>query len=52
MHARTHARARRWGSLTHACTARRYPVLDGLMVADPETLVPVRPDGETLGEVR
>ena len=29
----------------------RYPVLEGLMVADPETLEPVPKDGETLGEV-
>jgi fatty-acyl-CoA synthase len=29
----------------------RYPVLDGLMVADPVTLEPVPADGETLGEV-
>jgi fatty-acyl-CoA synthase len=29
----------------------RYPVLDGLMVADPETLVPVPADGNTMGEV-
>jgi len=28
-----------------------YPVLEGLMVADPETLAPVPADGETLGEV-
>lgn len=28
-----------------------YAVLDGLMVADPETLVPVPSDGQTLGEV-
>jgi fatty-acyl-CoA synthase len=28
-----------------------YPVLEGLMVADPETLEPVPRDGETLGEV-
>ena len=28
-----------------------YVVQEGLMVADPETLVPVPPDGETLGEV-
>lgn len=28
-----------------------YPVLDGLMVADAETLAPVPRDGETLGEV-
>ena len=28
-----------------------YPVLDGLMVADPETLAPVPPDGATMGEV-
>ncbi|MDX1593421.1 MAG: acyl-CoA synthetase [Gammaproteobacteria bacterium] len=29
----------------------RYPVLDGLMVADPETLEPVPADGESLGEI-
>jgi fatty-acyl-CoA synthase len=29
----------------------RYPMLDGLMVADPETLEPVPADGATLGEV-
>ncbi len=29
----------------------RYHVLEGLMVADPETLAPVTPDGETMGEV-
>lgn len=28
-----------------------YPVLDGLMVADPETLAPVPQDGATMGEV-
>jgi fatty-acyl-CoA synthase len=28
-----------------------YPVLDGLMVADPETLGPVPSDGTTMGEV-
>ncbi len=28
-----------------------YPVLDGLMVADPESLEPVPADGETMGEV-
>ena len=28
-----------------------YPVLEGLMVADPESLDPVPADGETLGEV-
>ena len=28
-----------------------YPVLEGLMVADPETLEPVPADGQTLGEV-
>jgi fatty-acyl-CoA synthase len=28
-----------------------YPVLDGLMVADPATLAPVPPDGTTIGEV-
>ena len=29
----------------------RYPVLDGLMVADPQTLEPVPDDGATMGEV-
>ena len=29
----------------------RYPSLEGLMVADPETLEPVPADGETMGEV-
>ena len=29
----------------------RYPVLEGLMVADPQTLEPVPRDGETLGEI-
>jgi fatty-acyl-CoA synthase len=29
----------------------RYPVLEGLMVADPDTLEPVPSDGETMGEV-
>jgi fatty-acyl-CoA synthase len=28
-----------------------YPVLEGLMVADPETLAPVPADGKTMGEV-
>src|SRR3954470_6828199 len=28
-----------------------YPVLEGLMVADPETLAPVPPDGQTMGEI-
>ena len=28
-----------------------YPVLDGLMVADPDTLAPVPSDGATMGEV-
>jgi fatty-acyl-CoA synthase len=28
-----------------------YPVLDGLMVGDPETLVPVPSDGTTMGEI-
>jgi len=28
-----------------------YPVLDGLMVADPETLAPVPSDGATMGEI-
>nr|WP_225777524.1 acyl-CoA synthetase [Pseudomonas sp. Marseille-Q3773] len=29
----------------------RYPTLDGLMVADPQTLEPVPRDGNTLGEI-
>jgi fatty-acyl-CoA synthase len=29
----------------------RYPVLEGLMVADPKTLEPVPADGKTMGEV-
>ena len=29
----------------------RYPVLDGLMVADPQTMAAVPADGETMGEV-
>ena len=29
----------------------RYPVLEGLMVADPDTLAPVPSDGMTMGEV-
>ncbi|MGC2412319.1 MAG: acyl-CoA synthetase [Stellaceae bacterium] len=29
----------------------RYPVLEGLMVADPESLVPVPADGATMGEI-
>ena len=29
----------------------RYPVLEGLTVADPQTLAPVPPDGETMGEI-
>ncbi|WP_085705263.1 acyl-CoA synthetase [Pseudomonas sp. B8(2017)] len=29
----------------------RYPTLDGLMVADPQTLEPVPRDGDTLGEI-
>src|SRR5436189_5368743 len=28
-----------------------YPVLDGLMVGDPETLAPVPSDGTTMGEI-
>ncbi|MBV8133278.1 MAG: AMP-binding protein, partial [Alphaproteobacteria bacterium] len=28
-----------------------YPVLEGLMVADPDTLTPVEADGETMGEI-
>jgi 3-(methylthio)propionyl---CoA ligase len=29
----------------------QYPVLEGLMVADPETLLPVPSDGATMGEI-
>ncbi|MDP1751824.1 MAG: acyl-CoA synthetase [Reyranella sp.] len=29
----------------------RYPVVEGQMVADPKTLEPVTPDGETVGEI-
>jgi len=29
----------------------RYPMLEGLMVADPDTLEPVPKDGETIGEI-
>jgi 3-(methylthio)propionyl---CoA ligase len=47
-----------WDALDADERARRkarqgvnYPVLEGLMVADPETLSPVPLDGETMGEV-
>jgi 3-(methylthio)propionyl---CoA ligase len=47
-----------WDALPAAERARlkarqgvAYPVLDGLMVADPQTLAPVPPDGATMGEV-
>jgi fatty-acyl-CoA synthase len=47
-----------WDALDAEERARRkarqgvnYPVLEGLMVADPETLSPVPLDGETMGEV-
>jgi fatty-acyl-CoA synthase len=47
-----------WDALDGEERARRkarqgvnYPVLEGLMVADPETLNPVPLDGETMGEV-
>jgi len=47
-----------WDALDPEERARRksrqgvnYPVLEGLMVADPETLSPVPLDGETMGEV-
>ncbi|WP_018000194.1 acyl-CoA synthetase [Paracoccus sp. N5] len=47
-----------WDALEGEARARmkarqgvRNPALDGLMVADPETLVPVPADGETMGEV-
>jgi len=29
----------------------RYPMLEGLMVADPDTMEPVAKDGETMGEI-
>jgi fatty-acyl-CoA synthase len=35
----------------HARQGVTYPVLEGLMVADPETLEPVAMDGEEMGEV-
>ncbi len=35
----------------HARQGVTYPVLEGLMVADPETLEPVAKDGEQMGEV-
>jgi fatty-acyl-CoA synthase len=47
-----------WDALPDDARAQRksrqgvaYPVLDGLMVADPATLAPVPPDGATMGEV-
>src|SRR5713101_6763458 len=47
-----------WDALPQAERARlksrqgvSYPVLEGLMVADPETLAPVPPDGVTMGEI-
>jgi len=47
-----------WDDLTLEERARiksrqgvRYPTLDGLMVADPQTLEPVPRDGNTLGEI-
>jgi len=47
-----------WDALTSDERARlkarqgvRYPVLEGLMVADPVTLAPVPADGATMGEV-
>jgi len=47
-----------WDALTPTEKARlksrqgvRYPVLDGLMVANPETMTPVPADAATLGEV-
>ncbi|MCV2446928.1 acyl-CoA synthetase [Paracoccus sp. DMF] len=47
-----------WDALQGEARARmksrqgvRNPALDGLMVADPETLAPVPADGETMGEV-
>lgn len=47
-----------WDALPDEARARlkarqgvRYPSLEGLMVADPDTLEPVPADGETMGEV-
>jgi fatty-acyl-CoA synthase len=47
-----------WDSLPNAEKSRlkarqgvNYPVLDGLMVADPETLAPVPADGASMGEI-
>ncbi len=47
-----------WNGLPPAEQARlksrqgvRYPVIEGLMVADPQTLAPVPADGQTMGEV-
>ena len=47
-----------WDSLDSATQALkksrqgvRYPVLEGLMVANPETLKPVPKDGKTIGEI-
>jgi fatty-acyl-CoA synthase len=47
-----------WNGLPAAEQARlksrqgvRYPVIEGLMVADPQTLAPVPADGQTMGEV-
>ncbi len=47
-----------WDALSAAERARmkarqgvNYPVLDGLMVADPRTLEPMPKDGETMGEI-
>ncbi|AOX09650.1 acyl-CoA synthetase [Pseudomonas putida JB] len=47
-----------WDALSLEARARiksrqgvRYPTLDGLMVADPQTLQPVPRDGDTLGEI-
>jgi fatty-acyl-CoA synthase len=37
--------------LKNARQGVRYPTLEGCMVADPETLEPVPPDGETVGEI-
>ena len=47
-----------WNGLPSAEQARlksrqgvRYPVIEGLMVADPQTLTPVPSDGQSMGEV-
>lgn len=38
-------------SAMHARQGVRFAVTDDVMVADPETMQPVRPDGESMGEI-